>query len=171
MRMVPPAPGGPVGRFGLSRWWHRPCRLKPGLRTRDAGVSGEIQTKSTCAATHARSAGTASLLAGGISPLSRTITTDLSDYPPRAAADAGRPALPMQAEGLPNPISRPAVAARMVTFSHFRRQGACLLACSKMRGGLSVDGRIVVVALFQIAIIDVGVVFPRFHRGLGPLWS
>ena len=36
---------------------------------------------------------------------------------------------------------------------------------------IPVDGRIVIVALYQIVIVYVRVWFPRFHRGLGPLWS
>ena len=41
-RLIPLVPGGTVGSFGLSRLRHRPNRLKPGLQTRDAGVSREI---------------------------------------------------------------------------------------------------------------------------------
>ena len=54
-----------------------------------------MKTKSTCAATNALSAWTASLLACGISPLSRTITTDLSAEP--GAGDLRRGGLPVGA--------------------------------------------------------------------------
>ena len=36
---------------------------------------------------------------------------------------------------------------------------------------LAVDGRIVIVALYQIHIVGVRAIFPRFHRNLVPLWS
>jgi hypothetical protein len=36
---------------------------------------------------------------------------------------------------------------------------------------VDVDGRIVIVALYQIVIVDVRVFFPRFHRSLSPLWA
>ena len=49
-------------------------------------------------------------------PLSRTITIDLSDYTPLAAAANEPPARPRQAELLSNPIGPSAVVARIVTF-------------------------------------------------------
>ena len=35
----------------------------------------------------------------------------------------------------------------------------------------TVDGRIVIVALYLIAIVDVRLFSPCFHRSLSPLWS
>ena len=51
------------------------------------------------------------------------------------------------------------------------RRGGWLPGGRQQRADVVVDGRIVIVALYQIHIVGVRAIFPRFHRNLVPVWS
>ena len=80
------------------------------------------------------------MLAFGISPLSRTITNDLSDYTPRAATNVEKTAPRMQAKLLSNSIRPPGgccshgnICLRCCWAAHSRHLGnsTCSLRCRK----------------------------------------